>query len=113
MSEVTEETSDGFHTFGELYEHRMVLTAALCALRPDLSWRSRRHHEGGDPMFNGYFIVGLNLATGPITYHYKLEHWDEFAGVTELYSAPLWDGATPNDTLIRLREWIAYYSRSH
>jgi hypothetical protein len=53
----------------------------------------------------GYFIVGINLPTGTITYHYKLTHWDDFAGVTELPHAPLWDGAAPAATVDRLLEW--------
>jgi hypothetical protein len=98
--------SDGYHTFDELYDHRRALTAALCKALSLDSWRSKAHHPDGDPMFEGgYFIVGINLPTGTITYHYKLTHWDDFAGVTELPHAPLWDGAAPAATVDRLLEW--------
>lgn len=103
---VTGETSDGYHTFNELYEHRMVLTAALMRSHPDLSWKSRHHHVGGDPMFEGYFIAGMDLPTGTITYHYQLKHWQLFPGVRVLPHAPEWDGATPADTIERLKSWI-------
>jgi hypothetical protein len=99
------EFSDGYHTMGELYDHRRALTAALCKALSLDSWRSKRHHVGGDEMFPGYFIVGINLPTGTITYHYKLEHWDDFAGVIELEHAPAWDGAGPADTVDRLLGW--------
>jgi hypothetical protein len=103
----TDEISDGYHTFGELYDHRRALTAVLAAAAAtaDDSWRSKAHHPLDDPMFEGgYFIVGINLPTGTITYHYKLKHWDDFAAVPELEHAPKWDGATPDDTVTRLME---------
>lgn len=100
-------TSDGFHTFGELYDHRRALTAFLAVVMttalPGGAWRSKQHHPDDGPMFEGgYFIVGLKLPTGTITYHYKLTHWDDFQNVPELPHAPKWDGATPNDTVHRL-----------
>lgn len=100
--------SDGYHTMAELYQHRRALTAVLaaCAAGMGDSWRSKRHHPDDSPMFEGgYFIVGINLPnTGPITYHYRLEHWDDFAAVPELEHAPKWDGATPDDTVTRCLE---------
>jgi len=101
--------SDGYHTFGELYDHRRALTAMLAAAAAteNDSWRSKAHHPDDDPMFEGgYFIVGIELPTGTITYHYKLSHWDDFATVPELEHAPKWDSATPADTVIRLFELV-------
>lgn len=99
--------SDGFHTMDEVYDHRRALTAVLAAAAATEgdSWRSKAHHPDDSPMFEGgYFIVGINLPTGVITYHYKLKHWDDFAAVPELEHAPKWDGATPGDTVTRLQE---------
>jgi hypothetical protein len=103
----TDEITDGHHTFGELYDHRRALTAALAVVLASQlagrAWRSKAHHPDDDPMFEGgYFIVGIVLPTGTITYHYKLSHWDDFAQVPELEHAPRWDGATPSDTVTRL-----------
>lgn len=98
--------TDGHHTFGELYDHRRALTAALCKALGLDAWRSKAHHPDDDPMFEGgYFIVGINLPSGTITYHYKLSHWDDFDGVIELEHAPKWDGAAPNATVERLLAW--------
>jgi hypothetical protein len=97
--------SDGYHTFGELYAHRRALTAALVAERPDLAWRSRRHHPDSDPMFEGSFIVGIDTPAGPVTYHYGLEHWDDFSAVPEVEHAPLWDGAPASASVDRLLLW--------
>lgn len=104
-----EELSDGYHTFGELYDHRRALTAALAAERADISWRSKAHHPDDSPMFEGgYFIVGIDTPAGMITYHYKLSHWDDFAEVPEVEHAPKWDGATPGDTVTRLLAWAVW-----
>lgn len=99
------QVSDGYHTFGELYDHRRALTALLAALAAEHgdSWRSKAHHPDDSPMFEGgYFIVGITLPSGVITYHYKLTHWDDFAAVPELEHAPKWDGAPPSATVERL-----------
>lgn len=99
-----DDISDGYHTFGELYDHRRALTAALAMSLP--SWRSKAHHPEDSPMFEGgYFIIGIDLPTGTITYHYKLSHWDDFSGVDELEHAPKWDGLPPSGTVDRLLEW--------
>jgi len=103
-----EDTSDGYHTFRELYDHRRALTAALAAAAstadPSGSWRSKAHHPDDTPIFDGYFIAGIKLFTGTITYHYALKHWDDFVAVPEVEHAPKWDGATPADTVTRLLE---------
>lgn len=99
--------TDGYHTMAELYEHRRALTAVLASAAASAgdSWRSKRHHPDDGPMFEGgYFIVGIVLPTGTITYHYRLKHWDDFAAVPELEHAPKWDGATPDDTVSRCLE---------
>jgi hypothetical protein len=99
----TDQISDGYHTFGELYDHRRALTAALVAIPSGHhSWRSKAHHPDDGPIFEGYFIVGIDLPTGTISYHYNLRHWDDFAAVPELEHAPKWDGAGPADTVDRL-----------
>lgn len=109
MSEETDKISDGFHTFGELYDHRRALSAVLARVlhgAEGAAWRSKAHHPEDSPIFNGYFIVGMDLPTGTITYHYKLEHWGDFAGIPELEHAPKWDGAEASDTVTRLLEWV-------
>lgn len=94
------DTSDGYHTFDELYDHRRALTALLFASRG--GWRSRAHHPDDSPCYEGYFIVGLDLPTGTITYHYADQFWDDFQNLADLPHAPKWDGAEPNLTVTRL-----------
>lgn len=102
-SEITGSTSDGSHTFDELYHHRTVLFALLAdQLRKDArcwSWKSRVHEDG--TMFDGYFIAGVQTPHGSATYHCKQAYWNLFT-VPEVDHAPTFDGHTPDDTLRRL-----------
>ena len=96
------EISDGYHTFDELYDHRMALTAALVNTNPDICWKSWNHHDPeNDPMFDGMFIVGIETPTGTATYHYDAEHWNKFR-CKEVENAPMWDGHTPSDAMERI-----------
>ena len=98
--------SDGYHTFNDLYSHRVALLANLVNAMPDISWKSRQHEDGS--MFDGMFIVGMHLPTGDITYH--IEESDRFGSNWELFkceelkNAPAFDGHTPDDVVKRLRE---------
>lgn len=97
------EVSDGYHTFDELYYHRMRLFAVICNSYRDLAWKSWKHHDGS--MYPDYFIVGITSPRGQYSYHYHKSHWDEFK-VTVLDSAPVWDGHSPAD-IIRLNSIIS------
>lgn len=106
-------TSDGFHTFDELYAHRQALTMALFRAldgrRSGVSpWRSRLHHDGEVPFGGGWFIVGVDLpGYGQITYHYPEDRWHDFdiPGVLTFDQAPRWDGADANEVVMRLAGW--------
>lgn len=74
---VTGATSDGYHTFDELYHHRAVLFSVIVATFRGRSWKSLHHHDG--TMYDGMFIVGIDTPAGPATYHYDVEpYWDMF-----------------------------------
>lgn len=67
---ITGETSDGYHTFNELYHHRAVLFSVIVKAFPDHAWKSRKHHDG--TMYDGMFIVGIETPDGQATYHYDI-----------------------------------------
>ncbi|MGL5576754.1 MAG: hypothetical protein ACRDCW_14545 [Sarcina sp.] len=90
--------SDGYHTFDELYHHRMTLFACLCADNPN-AWKSMLHDDG--TMYENYFIVGINTRYGQATYHYHLDNWTNFK-CKKLDYAPKWDGHTPEMAIKRL-----------
>jgi hypothetical protein len=103
----TDGISDGYHTFGELYEHRSALLASIMREFPALSWMARQHHDGSS--YPGWFIAGMQLPTGPISYHLRIDPWWNLlatTGATIRQNAPEWDGHTPADVVNRLVEWV-------
>ncbi len=100
--QITGETSDGYHTFNELYHHRAVLFSVICNVFPELAWKSKQHDDPASPMYEGMFIVGIQTPAGQATYHYDIEpYWDMFH-VKELERAPVWDGHTPAEAIRRI-----------
>jgi len=105
----TKEISDGHHTFGDLYKHRIILFCTLCNLLPDISFKSKKHFdEENDPMYNDSFIAGIHTPKGVVTYHIKLEYWGLFK-VKELEKSPQYDGYTDDEVLNRLLSLIKKY----
>ena len=82
---VTGDTSDGFHTFDELYHHRAVLFSLIVACFPSASWKSKRHSDG--TMYDGMFIVGIETNWGQATYHYETVDSPN-AFVVRIFSTP-------------------------
>lgn len=96
----TNNISDGYHTFGELYHHRALLFASLCNLNSAYFWKSEKHAD--DTMYPNMFIVGMSTPYGTATYHYDIDpYWDMF-NCKILDSAPEFDGHTPDDAIRRI-----------
>lgn len=103
---VNGETSDGYHTFNELYDYRRVYNAALFN-----EWykqggkhnvhKSWRHSDGELCFGGGWFIVMADLPTGQISNHYEAKYWDDFQ-IPERPTANTYDGHTPQEALDRL-----------
>ena len=95
--------SDGYHTFDELYNHRMYLTTMLLHCLSDLMYydiaglnskfkiekifKSKLHYDG--TMYENYFIVGIDFGDKFFSYHYDMKQWDLFK-VNEIPNAPEW-----------------------
>ncbi len=90
-----EKMSDGYHTFADLYEQRLILSAALAKNNPH-AWKSKRHEDGSVPFGGGWFIMGFDTDEGCYTYHYELKDWDLFQ-CKELDKGKPWDGNTSKD----------------
>lgn len=99
--------SDGYHTFNELYAHRIALFIALAKSHADISWKAIKHEDGTS--MDGWFIAGMHLPTGDISYHLPDEVWDRLDLVEPLTKAPKWDGHTPADVVRRINEWVDTY----
>lgn len=97
---ITGETSDGYHTFNELYHHRAILFSVIVRTFKNLSWKSKLHHDG--TMFDDMFIVGVDTPEGQATYHYDVvPYWNMFECNT-LEKAPEWDGHTATQAIERI-----------
>lgn len=96
------EVSDGYHTFNELYHHRVILFSVICNEHPYISWKSKKHYKNKDPMHKGMFIVGIETPNGQATYHYNIDPYWELFNVKELEYAPEWDGHTPKEAIERI-----------
>lgn len=103
--------SDGYHTFNELYDHRIQLFIALCQEirnnpanhtgQKSYVWRSKKHSDGSE--WSGWFIMGIGYERGEqITYHLPLSKWNATDFCDTLEYAPNYDGHTSTDVLIRL-----------
>ena len=114
------EVSDGYHTFDELYDHRITLYIALCRTIKQISdlslemgskpltipvWRSKKHSNGEVCFGTGtQFILGIGAGKGDqITYHIPIDRWDETDFAETLDQAPEWDGHTSAEVLERLK----------
>lgn len=93
-------TSDGYHTFDELYHHRAILFSVIVSCFKDKAWKSKKHFDG--TMYDGMFIVGINTPKGPATYHYDIEPYWKMFDCKEIPNAPEWDGHTPTDAINRI-----------
>ena len=104
---VTGDTSDGYHTFNELYDYRRVYNAALFN-----EWASQgkydvhkswKHSDGKDCFGGGWFIVVAELPTGQASNHYEAQYWDNFV-IPSKDTANEYDGHTPKQALSRIAE---------
>lgn len=110
------EVSDGYHTFDELYDHRISLFIQLCRLLKKIDmvksdkivmlpyevWRSKLHSDGTS--FEGWFVLGINKEFGrQMTYHLPLARWEETSFAETLAIAPVFDGHASSDVLERLK----------
>lgn len=101
------EVSDGYHTFNELYEHRIVLYIKLCQTEHNHGsyscWRSKKHSDGSK--WDGWFLLGIGKSVGcQITYHLPIKYWDECGFAETIEQAPQFDGHTSADVLKRIQE---------
>lgn len=109
MVEGAATVSDGYHSFDELYDHRITLYIAFCAalrLFTDKEvWRSKRHSDGELCFGTGtQYVLGIGSKPGEqITYHIPIDRWDEANFAVNLDKAPEFDGHTSTDVLVRIK----------
>jgi len=91
------ELSDGYHTFNELYRHRISLfmvLAKLCSMKGYPTYRFEH--------YSGWFCLGIESPFGQISYHLPTRFWNRcsFAEARQ----PEFDGHTGDDVVERLQK---------
>lgn len=111
----TKNISNGFHTFGELYEFRKMYNVLLFnefAENKKYDVHKSWKHSDGEWCFGvekKWFIVVAELPAGQISNHYKAEDWDLFK-IPEKEKANTFDGHNSQDVLQRMLKNIKYGS---
>jgi hypothetical protein len=112
----TDLISDGYHTFGELYLHRIELWIALCKIKAyqnvhnRLVWRSKLYQPavGEDYIdWDGWFVLGIGTIEGTqMSYKLPMSNWDDCNFCATLEKAPAFDGHTSQDVLHRIQKYL-------
>ena len=121
-----ENLTDGYHSFKELYDYRMLYNALyfneLASVnysdynfnKPELNMetfvkynvhKSFRHNDGQLCFGGGWFIVVAVLPTGQITNHYEEKYWDLFKIPALEKSNVKYDGHSPKDVKTRMERY--------
>ena len=107
---ITDNISDWYHTFWELYKHRIHLFIALCKIieqkniliNKELNKiiKSKLHSDW--TWFEWWFIIQIETKIWQISYHLPNEYWDECDFIDTVDKANEWDWHTSDDVLERL-----------
>ena len=103
------EISDTIHSFGELYEYRMLYNAIMANLLYEKGlevYKTKKHNDKADCFGGGWFLVCVRTPYGPIDNHYELKYWDLFKVKEEEFEPYPYDGHTPKDVVQTLYEYI-------
>ena len=107
--------TDGYHTFDELYDYRMLYNAAFFNFLASLPGNpynvhmSFRHSDGKFCFDGHWFIVMAYLPTGQVSNHYNVSDLGYFYCVPLHKKADVWDGHTPEDAKERIAKYIRIF----
>lgn len=92
--------SDGYHTFEELYAHRVRLFTCLMHAHRNRAWWSHWHDDGSK--MDGWILAGIDTPVGSATYHLPVTETPYLPEGIELEKGKPWDGHTSEHVLFRL-----------
>lgn len=101
-TKISGETSDGYHTFNELYDHRVLLWINFCLMNIDKCYLVPNH-------FEGWFLLGMKTSWGQISYHCPNKYYGMIEKVK--IEHPEFDGHTSKEVIERL-ECLAVFNRN-
>ncbi len=101
-----EDISDGYHSFKELYEFRLLYNALLLNAWSQQGLhsvvKSKKHSDGELCFGGGWFIVQAQTPFGQVSNHYELKDWGLFQ-CEEVDLPAEYDGHTAEDVKFRLK----------
>ena len=111
------EISDTIHTFGELYDYRMMYNALFVNEIAENGkyevYKTKKHSDGQECFGGGWFLVSVHLPTGVLDNHYENKYWDLFH-CPEVEQEPYpYDGHTPADVLENGKRFARDYAHNH
>ena len=99
---VNGDISDGYHTFDELYRHRVNLFLALCATMPN------KVQCREEPSYGDWICVYLELPTGQISYHVPGEYRPVLVDLYPWTVVNPWDGHDSDKVAVRLLAFASH-----
>jgi hypothetical protein len=102
-----QDNHDGYHTFRELYEHRIALFLALVNSNPNMFKKTFVHADGNKAYDKWFLVYGTLGWVGQISYHIPVSFWDSFK-CESIEKAESYDGHTSHDVSARI---VSYFSR--
>lgn len=88
------DVSDGYHTFPELYDHRIMLFIALMRMASEagLECGWSRNHDDGQPCFGGGWAIGWITAPSGKQARYHMELARPLPAHLERATGSSWNG---------------------
>ena len=98
--------SDGLNTYNDLYEHRTALIVFSMVSNNAISWMAKYGEDGTE--YKGFFVGGMKLPTGQVTWHLPMIVWDTLAAhrIKSFEFAPSSGCDNPRTVLSRIWQWI-------
>ena len=91
--------SDGYHTFDELYDHRIMLFLSLINETRHNCYIQKDHFVGWDAIY-------INLPTGQISYHVPIKYRFLYINTCEEVDGGFYDGHTSEMVIERMKQNI-------
>lgn len=92
----TNNISDSYLTFGDLYQQRLCLSAALFNAYSESCWKSRFNSDGTKVSKGERFIACCDTPQGPYTLSCAIKYWELFK-VPVLDKYPMFDCTNSRD----------------
>lgn len=94
---------DGSVTMEDQMDRIAIMFAIMTLIFKDTAWISDNDYNG-QPMPRGRFSCGFRTSAGNISYNFPSKYYDLFGHVKQVEIAPVLDGASSKEKMIRLWE---------